>query len=474
MSNDIRERLKSYFERGDKPTQEQFAELIDNSIYSIENILYQDLVSLSDSSLFVPGQLYRITDYITTTTQANTQSAGHPFDIIVLALSESKLSEQAWAVKSARDSEDYFAGSKLSAWQIWYSLDNDTDRFAWADITNGKGVIYRMIDEHNNDCPYDFKNIKFRHPNDTKEYPSHYYTFGIVRPGVVSDHSFDGDYCYGNKISPRITGGKQELNNIVFINGSALILCHSNSFGDNCYSNSFDNHCYANTFGSNCYSNSFSYGCFCNTFGNDCYANSIGNNCQHNSFGNECYYNSLDYDCKYNSFGNHCYSNSLDYSCQANSFGNDCYSNSIGYSCKFNSLGNTCLSNSFGNDCYSNSFGNTCQHNSLGNTCHANSLGNTCKYNTLARECRYNSFGNSCQYNKMGDYYRYNRVDDGVSSVELYNTRTSSSNQQVQNYHLVRGLGSRTIEVERNRSYETTVAIDSSGNVKQFCIADLT
>ena len=32
---------------------------------------------------------------------------------------------------------------------------------------NFKGVIYRMIDEHNNDCPYDFKNIQFnRSAND--------------------------------------------------------------------------------------------------------------------------------------------------------------------------------------------------------------------------------------------------------------------------------------------------------------------
>ena len=32
---------------------------------------------------------------------------------------------------------------------------------------NFKGVIYRMIDEHNNDCHYDFKNIQFnRRAND--------------------------------------------------------------------------------------------------------------------------------------------------------------------------------------------------------------------------------------------------------------------------------------------------------------------
>ena len=43
-----------------------------------------------------------------------------------------------------------------------YCLDNDTTRFAWADTAGGKGVIYRMTDEHGNECPYDFKNVQFK------------------------------------------------------------------------------------------------------------------------------------------------------------------------------------------------------------------------------------------------------------------------------------------------------------------------
>lgn len=55
----------------------------------------------------------------------------------------------------------YFDASNLSAWKVWYCLDNDNTRFYWADTENGKGVIYRLIDEYNNDLPYDFKNILF-------------------------------------------------------------------------------------------------------------------------------------------------------------------------------------------------------------------------------------------------------------------------------------------------------------------------
>jgi hypothetical protein len=55
--------------------------------------------------------------------------------------------------------DDLSSGINASAWELKYCLDNDTTRFAWADEENGKGVIYYMKDEKNNECPYDFKNI---------------------------------------------------------------------------------------------------------------------------------------------------------------------------------------------------------------------------------------------------------------------------------------------------------------------------
>ena len=128
------------------------------NIETIE-IEYNQLKSLRDNSQLIPGASYRITDYITTTIQENTTSAGHQFDIIVTALDESTLSEEAKAIQ--HDGDTYFNTANLSAWQLWYCLDNDDARFGWVDTTNGKGVIYRMIDEFNNDCPYDFKNILF-------------------------------------------------------------------------------------------------------------------------------------------------------------------------------------------------------------------------------------------------------------------------------------------------------------------------
>lgn len=131
-----------------------------NANTGIEEIVYQELVNLKTLGNLTPGKFYRITDYTCTTTQTDTQSAGHVFDIIVFALSESNLSEIAWAEHHSGDT--YFEDCKLEAWELRYCLDNDTDRFSWADTTNGKGVIYWMKDEWGNECPYDFKNIQFR------------------------------------------------------------------------------------------------------------------------------------------------------------------------------------------------------------------------------------------------------------------------------------------------------------------------
>ena len=159
--------------------------LIPSLIGKIRSLTYQSLLDLREESKLKPGQLYRITDYVTTTSQTNTQSAGHQFDVIVLALTNDTLAERAWACHHEGDT--YFQNSHLEAWQIWYCLDNDTERFAWAvpSSNGGKGVIYRMIDEWNNDCPYDFKNIKFNRFTGLKSC----YTFYAYADGDYVDAS---------------------------------------------------------------------------------------------------------------------------------------------------------------------------------------------------------------------------------------------------------------------------------------------
>lgn len=216
-------------------------------------VTWQELKDLRDSGKLVAGMKYRMIDYDTYTSQADTESAMHPFDLILTALDNKTLSEECSAIQSARDVDGYFANYNIGAWKVWYCLDNDAMRFSWAakkgitcmiepefslvldyygdfewngntyvayrvdygkligeaiyvyalysktpaigdtpnyaladgaamgeegfvDLTadmgamfsvsaveevEGKGVIYRLVDEYNNDVCYDFKNILF-------------------------------------------------------------------------------------------------------------------------------------------------------------------------------------------------------------------------------------------------------------------------------------------------------------------------
>lgn len=128
-------------------------------------VTYAKLRELKQKKLLNPGAKYRITDYVTTTSQANTRSANHRFDIIVTALDERTLSEDAMAIQHEGDT--YFANSNLAAWKLRYRLDNDSSEFRWArrenaielakwssqwglldtgDIDGSKGYIEKEID----------------------------------------------------------------------------------------------------------------------------------------------------------------------------------------------------------------------------------------------------------------------------------------------------------------------------------------
>ena len=115
-------------------------EIVDFTPTAIVNLTYNELKELRDNSNLKPSQYYRITDFVTTVANdPEARSAGHPFDIIVMASEKNKLQEECYAIKHEND--EYFANCNLAAWKIWYCLDNDNTKYAWADTINGKGVI---------------------------------------------------------------------------------------------------------------------------------------------------------------------------------------------------------------------------------------------------------------------------------------------------------------------------------------------
>ena len=553
---------------------------------------YTELKTLRDNGQLVPGQQYRITDYTCTTMQSGTRSAGHAFDIVVTADDENTLNEVARAVK--HDGDTYFANNDLNVWQIWYCLDNDTNRFAWAmmkgkyigvafgdtstyvsyaetkvinDVTyelwstpdptfyigtktlevgeycdaisideggsfivamenfasisdikevveDGKGVIYRMIDEFGNDCPYDFKNIQFyRQWDETKQLWSTIlqdstgipcYTFsseGDSSTAEFTDMSLImSSQVYGNIIKA-YASGVQMLNNNCFF-GTYCNLntfgndCYGNVFGNGCYDNAFGNSCNSNAFGNDCSSNAFGNSCYNNAFGNSCYNNAFGNNCNNNAFGNNCNSNAFGNDCDNNAFGNDCSSNAFGNSCYGNAFGNDCQSNAFGNNCDNNAFGNGCYGNAFGNGCYGNAFGNGCNNNSFGNSCNSNAFGNrcygnafgnSCTHNVFGEYCSNNAFGNNCGYIKFAadssastkyNYYQYNHFGDGCRLIVFTGAETASALDQVQNYNFAQGLQGTSnadliIDGKRNQAYETKVAKNSNGELVIYCEADL-
>ena len=92
---------------------------------------WKEMTELIKNSGLVTGMYYRITDYTgSIKNSASYQSANHQFDIIVLALDNKTLSEDAYAINHEDDT--YFGSSKLNAWKLKYSLKNDTSRFEWA------------------------------------------------------------------------------------------------------------------------------------------------------------------------------------------------------------------------------------------------------------------------------------------------------------------------------------------------------
>ena len=461
-----------------------------------KSITYLDLVNLRNNGKLIPGQQYRIIDYITTTIQENTQSARHQFDIIVLALTENELCEEAYA--AIHEGDTYFTNSNLSVWKLWYCLDNDTTRFAWADTTDGTGVIYRMIDEFGNECPYDFKNIQFArwelsnpvgYKNDyddknwrdnwvsdsrynslkqglyglngsTKNFyygvnenvgynyykveytisssPTYCYTFG-----KDSDYSLTGSN-YSNVIKEYKYNAKIRLNNIVFLSNS----CYNNTFGTGCYNNTFGTGCYNNTFGTGCYNNTFGDFYRDNTFGNSCYGNTFGAACISNTFGYNCGSNTFGTNCYHNTFGTGCYNNTFGDFCDGNIFGNSCHNNIFGSECNYNTFGNDCESNTFGDycsyntfigSCKANTFGDYCSYNTFIGSCKANTFGDYCSYNTFGNSSNYNTFGSECNYNTFGNSSNYNTFGtncyNNTFGTNCCNNTFGASNSSPKSYY---------------------------------------
>lgn len=172
------------------------------------SVNYETLCNLKETGKLITGKTYCLTDYYvgkgTVVTYKEYQLKGDndtKFDILITAISPNILSEHCKAI--TYDNKEY---------EIWYYLKDETERFDYPDIFE-RGIIYRMIDENNNDFPYDFKSIL-----------------------INSEYSIDGNDCSNIKVEQNIIDEKISMNFCKFVGK-----CFNIKVGQHCYSSQFIN-----------------------------------------------------------------------------------------------------------------------------------------------------------------------------------------------------------------------------------------
>lgn len=608
-----------------------------NELTQIIPTTYLELKQLRDSGGLIAGQQYRITDYECTTTQTDTRSAGHRFDIIVTALDDHTLSEEAKAIQNeeitalyspsiddtfyrdrtndgefegkyyyafvGKDSKEYlytdiivgkitykncfvfygsednnkgkiadahvidtyahvegtglrdasyFANSNLNAWKIWYCLDNDKVRFYWANdkspspisiddidyiqieyddldihlqdqienmdpddtwgfyknggaqnqtvfgfssdsgasisqddiivlygdsITNtdvvyrtwdnkqintkitsidgadvenllsfGKGVIYRMIDEFNNDVAYDFKNIQFKRYKITASTKAPYLEnlyYGIRNNDNYTITDTDFIWCYTFNY---LTNNSSKLTYDASVKGNDGTLLNDESQINGVYNNIIPSYYTYNDYPDDPHTPT-------RWLNNIVFASDF-------DFDNNAYYG--------------CYNNVFEANCYGNTFGNMCHDNTIATDCNMNIFRNDCFNNILKTECKSNIFDNQFYQNVLGSGCNNNIFGYQLQNNTIGINVR--------RVLVAVQYVRYMQIGDDVFNIDI---QCEDTEENVNNYlrHIKISSGvsgpiniSNPLSIvipDRNLNYQTTVAMNSSGQLKIYCEADL-
>ena len=441
-------------------TQEQKEELADMARALSVNVTYMQLKAMRDGGTLVPGQWYRITDFVTTTAQADTRSAGHQFDVIVRADDVNVLNENAYAALHSGDT--YFATAHPEAWELKYCLDNDTARFEWADATttttdaetgddvtipNGKGVIYYMKDAWGNELPYDFKNIQFKRMKlDGRA--------GLVMlASYVEENTYDAEAVQAMATIAGQLGSSMGAANVGYyhslgVGNSVLGSSLSGSYID--YSGneavidpeatyilmySVNNkyiYCKAST---ETYRFTFDY-----------------NQVQDMSLKPSTYDNTM---ARYGGAGTKqklnnivfVHYNASQYPVYGNHFGTDCYNCTFSNRTFCNTFGNNVRYNTFGNYVRYNTFGNELCYNTFGNRLYYNTFGNYVRNNTFGNSVYYNTFGNYVQYviygeniRTLGSYFYYNIIENGNQHLILHCTETTSSSVLCKNIKICQGV----------------------------------
>ena len=488
----------------------------------IYHVTWEELKELRDTGKLVPGHRYRITDYVTTiANDPEARSAGHPFDLLVVATDVDTLSEEARVIKSLRkdmtparfyspsmgawfvrdetndgiyngeqlyawrsageyaftkklipednadifvafdtdgngwgtlysietlenfneigeelgdviNSNEYFADANLNAWKVWYCLDNDDTRYKWADTENGKGVIWRMIDEWGNDCPYDFKNVQFKR----------YAILGITSSKLTEDaisylqsalcYDQNGGRCfatkdvYGNWVPLDVDGTSYEIDETLF---EWYYTFHSLSSHDG-----------------------------------ETIMDSYDMSTRPFKILDECIKYYKEDDCGMDS-KDECHDNIIKPAYQEYDQDDEYFKGRL-------VLNNIVFLNGL-SYCYYNDIDEYWEYRS--GYCYGNVFGVECKNNTFGNDFWNNTFGNNFQVNTFGNNVRYLTVHNGVQCVAVTGGSNNSYVQYAQILNGTRGQDSNNrlqISFQSNVNYCQFAGQNSSGILKIWVPAD--
>lgn len=354
---------------------------------------------------------------------------------------------------------------------------------------DGKGVIFRMIDENRNDCGYDFKNIQFfrkvdeygyiypEAPNDTAVY-----TFGFARytDGVLTLSDFSR-----NAHDNTIIGGGLLPNNVLFDNkqgGEAPDdTIHDNHFAYMCKDNTIANGASSCSFGYFCVNNEFFGAAFNCTLGEGCANNKFYNDIRNTSFGNYCRDNRIDYTFGYSEsiiLGDACEGNIMNVSDMR--LGDHSSRNQIergryivaGSYFNDNFIGQESANLIFGEHCNNLTITN-CRHLTMGSNCTANNY-------RYIRNAENITIGNGCaNINIEVGVVSFITIEDNTWNIDFSAETPGTSLNPIKNYRIKSMASSRsnppiiTIPVVSGRDYYTTVALNKAGEVVEYTIDDI-
>ena len=443
---------------------------------------YAEMAEMRQQGKLIPGQYYRITDYVTTVnapTNPNARSAGHAFDIIVRADDPTTLNEQAWAIPHSGDT--YFEGARLEAWELKYRLDNvdwsqqagtycvgEENGYSFRHIGTIElgGTTYQLW---KGDAIYSDDWADYAVSLDTEEGSQLYAYYGdpeefdpdelevVDTLGTVTVQTADGK---GTIYWMKDEHGNEcpyDFKNIQFkrwlatdsvserdgLEGKYMVGNPDDSIQGLSVEDTED-FIWAFTFSSdNSGGEQTDYSL---TDGHGVHGNVIGKKDGGHGLPDNTFFGENNY---------------------LNQIGDDCYANSWGNDCQYNSWGNSCFNNSWGNGCYSNSWGNNNRYNSWGNDCYSNSWGNDCGYNSWGNGCQYNSWGNDCFNNSWGNNVTQSTYFDGVQYTQI--TTENVKNVQVLNGVAGTSSSKLTLGFAANKTY-TQVACKNSSNVLKIYV----